>query len=515
MPVYPSGTGATIEGPNIIKLNQYLAPQKKRQLNQYVPMESVDPLRFRTNEQEIARKELDGSERILYPFRSNALQDIFPPDPYRVNITGNPSKFGGMTHPIAHRNTGAIDLEDTDFINWKEGIDMSLAPGAEGASAYLSRALHNPPKDGLDASIARSIPPQFDELTYYDDKKGQRRNKRQLLYRDPTTGEKKFVNLPEYPNSIAYLQYQEARQSNRDSFLISRESAIDKAKMRGPTRKFTSRSDLETAFEIDEYDEGNETNETKEGERVPVFDSFESLIDMDNADFENSAPEIIRRQISDSSASDGMRMMVEAGQNLFQSIKDRNYSKAEYRVLMDDLYHIIDQDIYNPGFLHEVIQTEEKHQLAQGMAPTNVKEHLLGYLRLLETYKYLMYEAVADSISQLTYDDNSMTSIAVNEFSGDKDVNINTLDVPQDYDQNGLISTNQNSVSVISSNTYNTNDTGVYGYLPDPSEKLSVQDIPQQLDKDSEKFMTPESKKASTGNLISPDSGKRRRFAEV
>jgi hypothetical protein len=221
--VYPAGTGATIEGPNNLKLNQFLAPQKKRLFEQYVPMDSVDPVRFKTQEQEIARKQLNGSERILYPFRSNKLLDIFPPDPYRVNITGNPSKFGGMVHPIAHRNTGAIDLVDTDFINWKEGVDLTLQPGAAGDAAYLSRALHAPPRDGLDAPVARVIvPSELDELHYYDSKKPLYKNKRQLLYRDPITGTRKYVNLPEYPNSIESIKMREEADAARNASMASR-----------------------------------------------------------------------------------------------------------------------------------------------------------------------------------------------------------------------------------------------------------------------------------------------------
>ena len=73
MPVYPMGTGATIQNPNDLKLNHFLAPQKKRQLEQYVPMYKVEPFGVKLDEELIARKALSGDERILYPFRSNQL----------------------------------------------------------------------------------------------------------------------------------------------------------------------------------------------------------------------------------------------------------------------------------------------------------------------------------------------------------------------------------------------------------------------------------------------------------
>jgi hypothetical protein len=205
VPVYPTGTGAILYNKDVLKLNQYLAPQKSRTLGQTWPIESTDKKRFVTHEQVLGQQQLDG--KINYPYKSANLYDVIPPDVYRVNLVGNPSFYGGLSQPVAHRNTGILDLEDSDFINWKEQTDASLA-GQQSNTAYLSNALHAPPMSGLDRK-SKTI---LDTNVQFFSRPIQ---SRQLLART-NKGEIRYLNLPEYPNSSQYEQIRSDAKAKQD-----------------------------------------------------------------------------------------------------------------------------------------------------------------------------------------------------------------------------------------------------------------------------------------------------------
>lgn len=208
VPVYPAGTGATLYNKDVLKLNQYLAPQKSRTLGQTWPIESADKKRFVTHEQILAQNALEG--KIHYPYKSANLYDIMPPDVYRVNLVGNPSFYGGLTQPVAHRNTGILDLEDSDFINWKEQTDASLA-GGESNAAYLSNALHAPPKSGLDPNTKKVLDTNVQFFS--------RPLKHRQLTARTNKGEIRFLNLPEYPNSSQYEQIRSEAKAKQDQIM--------------------------------------------------------------------------------------------------------------------------------------------------------------------------------------------------------------------------------------------------------------------------------------------------------
>jgi hypothetical protein len=73
----------------------------------------------------------------------------------------------------------------------------------KSTSNYLTNALHNPLHNGLDRDGRRKFGTSTHEILYFDDKKGQYLNKRQII---ATTkkGEIKFLNLPELPNENNY-----------------------------------------------------------------------------------------------------------------------------------------------------------------------------------------------------------------------------------------------------------------------------------------------------------------------
>jgi hypothetical protein len=506
VPIYPTGTGATIEGSDILKLNQYLAPQKKRTLNQYVPMVSVDPLRFRTDEQEIARVQLDGSQRILYPFASNKIEDIFPPDPYRVNITGNPSKFGGMTHPIAHRNTGAIDLESTDFINWKEGVDMSMAPGEGGASDYLSRALHAPPRDGLDSYASRYEDLPSGALEYYEDKKQRYKNKRQLLYRDPITGGRKFLNLPEFPNSIAYLQAQDEQNRKRNATMMEAEiqEMDDGADGYNNINEvaYQSRDDLTDAYENESFYEepGQNTTIVQQGaqyltpEQARLLDTFDSFTAEptfeEMNEFGKERVFYLRR-----SGDLGVQLLDDRILEYMANLgNNTNYSSSSKDEVNTEIQNNI-LDIYQKTI-------EEATDLFANTidpdVPRKIRRDLIYNYRT--SLRYYSQSLANDSDSLTNYvvrKDNLSTDTTKSQFVSDGNALTPIKDAPAGYGQGGLLNTDDNAIDPNVRMTSSSNDTGINGNFTDPSTKLGVTDYSIQSTKVLEANITDLSKKTS------------------
>jgi hypothetical protein len=264
----------------VLKLNHFLAPQKKRTLNQVYPIESADKKRFVTEEKLISEKKLNG--KINYPYKSAALYDIMPPDVYRVNLVGNPSFYGGASQPVAHRNTGVLDLEDSDFRNWKEQTDSSLQDINGEDSSYLTNALHAPSKSGLDRRNKFSINSKLEYINQFN----RPISKRQLLGRT-TKGDVKFLNLPEYPNSSQYAEFRSEHQEkiNEDfKQLVRTKRAFEKQQSMLGEGAFKdqygkSLKDILTAIDDKDTDVMNDVMQSLEvsGKEYDVFDEIMPL----------------------------------------------------------------------------------------------------------------------------------------------------------------------------------------------------------------------------------------------
>jgi hypothetical protein len=487
VPVYPTGTGATIEGNDVLKLNQYLAPQKTRQLNQYTPITSVDRLRFRTDEQEIARKRLDGSERILYPFVNNSLGNVLPRDLYRVNLTGNPSFFGSMTHPVAHKNTGAVDLESSDFANWKEGVDMSLYD-ANGSASYLSRALHNPPKDGLDINTSKYAMP-VGALQFYEDKQSRYKNKRQLLYRDPITGGRQFVNLPEYPNSIAQLRAKEAADAEMNDVMIQEQQQRPNMNI-GSSQ--LGRPDLAAVQEdeekinnikqrMDQRRNSQPQITTPKGytparqrpQRVPtpptIYNELLNAYDEENVDEDQQARDLFASLRNEGDY--GADLVDKIVQDVTQEIENQNFNSSniisgetEFVKGIEDRKQIVLQNA----------ESEMSSKLdAMNLSPLERQQILGRYATTLNIAMRQVQENASSYVKTVSYD-NSNTKISQAQVNSMTPLRLSYL-------QPGFGSElRPNNLDPNNSTLNNSDDTGTHGYTLDPSPALAVVDTSVQ-----------------------------------